>query len=102
MTQRSDMTPAQRRRRALLGRQDRPAVRDPPGHRGLFVLYGITVFVAGLLDGVAATRQAAGIDINVWAGLGMFLLGVFFLVWMRLNPMEPPDPAHVEHDRPVQ
>jgi hypothetical protein len=60
---------------------------------GLFVLYGVVVFVAGLLDGDAATRQAAGIDINIWAGLGMFLLGAFFLVWMRLNPVQPPPPA---------
>jgi xanthine/uracil/vitamin C permease (AzgA family) len=60
---------------------------------GLFVLYGVVVMIAGIVDGDAAKKKAAGIDINLWTGLGMLLLGVFFLVWMRLNPLPPAPPA---------
>jgi hypothetical protein len=59
---------------------------------GLFVFYGVVVLIAGIVDGAAAKQKAAGIDINVWTGLGMLLLGIFFLVWMRLNPLQVAPP----------
>jgi hypothetical protein len=58
---------------------------------GLFVLYGVVVLGAGIVDGAAASDKAAGIDINVWTGLGMLALGAFFLIWMRLNPVDASD-----------
>ncbi|MDQ1625738.1 MAG: hypothetical protein QOJ49_1236 [Actinomycetota bacterium] len=60
---------------------------------GLFTVYGLILFVAGLIDGPAASKKAAGIDINVWTGLGMLVVGILLLVWMRLNPVQPPEPA---------
>jgi hypothetical protein len=68
---------------------------------GLFVLYGLLVGGAGLLDGDAARSKAAGIDINLWAGLGMLLFGVGFLVWMRLNPVQAP-PASDQADQQAE
>jgi hypothetical protein len=63
---------------------------------GLFVLYGVVVLIAGIVDGEDAKKQAAGIDINLWAGAAMLLLGAFFLIWMALNPLaavaEPNEP----------
>jgi len=58
---------------------------------GLFVLYGVILFVAGLVDGADAEEQAADIDINVWTGLAMAALGFFFLGWMWLRPLEAPE-----------
>ena len=52
----------------------------------LFTLYGVLVLGAGLLDGDDASRKASGIDINVWTGLGMLLLGILMLVWMKVSP----------------
>ena len=60
---------------------------------GLFVLYGVILLIAGVVDGQSASDQAAGIDINVWTGLGMLALGIFFLVWMVLRPVDAPEPA---------
>ena len=57
---------------------------------GLFVIYGVLVTAAGILDGDGAKEKAQGIDINLWAGLGMLALGLFFLVWLRLSPTDPP------------
>lgn len=65
---------------------------------GLFVLYGALVFVAGLVDGAAAKKQAAGIDINLWTGLGMLMLGAFFLTWMLLRPLQPAQPPRSERE----
>ena len=52
----------------------------------LFTLYGVLVLGAGLLDGDEAAKKASGIDINIWTGLGMLLLGVLMLVWMMVSP----------------
>jgi hypothetical protein len=52
----------------------------------LFTLYGVLVLGAGLLDGDDASKKASGIDINVWTGLGMLLLGILMLVWMKVSP----------------
>lgn len=57
---------------------------------GLFVLYGVIVTITGLTDGHAEIDKAEGININLWTGLGMLLLGLFFLAWLWLRPTTPP------------
>ncbi|MFH9982670.1 hypothetical protein ACH4ND_26200 [Streptomyces sp. NPDC017179] len=58
---------------------------------GLFVLYGVIVTVTGITDSQAAIDKAQGVNINLWTGIGMLILGVFFLVWMKLRPVAPPE-----------
>lgn len=60
---------------------------------GLFTLYGIMLIVAGIFVSDAARKKASGININLWLGIGMLVLGVLFLLWHRLNPLkiEPTD-----------
>ncbi|MER6535714.1 hypothetical protein ABT215_18295 [Streptomyces sp900105755] len=60
---------------------------------GLFVLYGIIVTITGITDSQAEIDKAQGININLWTGIGMLLLGVFFLVWLWLRPTPPAPPA---------
>jgi hypothetical protein len=60
---------------------------------GLFTLYGVIVTIAGLAASDASIDKAQGININLWTGLGMLLLGLFFLVWLRLSPTPPPPAA---------
>ncbi|MEU6217338.1 hypothetical protein ABZ845_07425 [Streptomyces sp. NPDC047022] len=59
---------------------------------GLFVLYGVIVMIAGFTASDADIRKAQGVNINLWTGLGMLLLGVFFLLWLKLRPAAPPAP----------
>ncbi|WP_053914144.1 hypothetical protein VM636_18110 [Streptomyces sp. SCSIO 75703] len=60
---------------------------------GLFVVYGVIVTIAGLVASDAELDKAQGVNINLWTGLGMLLLGLFFLAWLRLRPTVPPPPA---------
>ena len=62
---------------------------------GLFTLYGVVLIIAGLFATAAEIQKASGININLWMGIGMLILGLLFLLWWRLNPVQRPvDPAH--------
>ncbi len=54
----------------------------------LFVLYGLILTVVGLFDNEQDIAKADGIRINLWLGLSMLLLGVLFLLWVRLRPLK--------------
>ncbi len=54
---------------------------------GLFVVYGVVLLVIGLLDGQEAIDRAAGLNINLLAGIGMLVVGVLFLVWALSRPL---------------
>lgn len=60
----------------------------------LFTLYGIMLTVAGLFTSDKERAKASDININLWLGLGMLVLGLLFLLWMRLNPLKvEPNPT---------
>jgi len=54
---------------------------------GLFVLYGVVLIIVGLTDGPAEIHKAAGVNINLWAGIGMLVLGALFLLWAFTRPL---------------
>ncbi|MER6464431.1 hypothetical protein AB0D30_26915 [Streptomyces sp. NPDC048409] len=60
---------------------------------GLFVVYGIIVTITGITDSQAEIDKAQGININLWTGIGMLLLGAVFLVWLWLRPTPPAPPV---------
>ncbi|MFI1679195.1 MULTISPECIES: hypothetical protein [unclassified Streptomyces] len=57
---------------------------------GLFVVYGIIVTIAGITASDADLKKAEDININLWTGLGMLALGLFFLGWLWLRPSVAP------------
>ncbi|MEU5290116.1 hypothetical protein AB0H92_48390 [Streptomyces phaeochromogenes] len=59
---------------------------------GLFVVYGIIVTIAGITESDADIAKAQDVNINLWTGLGMLALGLFFLAWLWLRPVAPPTP----------
>jgi hypothetical protein len=66
------------------------------------VVYGIIVTIAGITASDAGPKKAQDIDINLWTGLGMPALGLFFLVWPKPRPAVPPTPAEASaEDRPA-
>jgi hypothetical protein len=66
----------------------------------LFVVYGVLLTVSGFFTSDKERAKAAGININLWLGLGMLVLGLLFLLWRALNPQHITPPEDDVHDRP--
>ena len=61
---------------------------------GLFTVYGIMLTLAGFFTSARDLAKASGININLWMGIGMLIIGIFFTTWWRLSPLrrdQPPD-----------
>ena len=54
---------------------------------GLFVLYGIILTVAGIVGSDESKNKAAGINVDLWTGLAMFVVGVLMIVWALTRPV---------------
>jgi len=54
---------------------------------GLFTLYGVMLTIYSFFTSPAEIEKAAGINMNLWLGLGMLILGLLFLLWIRLSPL---------------
>jgi hypothetical protein len=68
---------------------------------GLFTVYGIMLTIYGFFTSAEEKAKAADININLWLGIFMLLVGIFFLVWARLSPQKPPEPNLTGTDRPM-
>ncbi len=53
---------------------------------GLLSVYGVILLAVGLL-GDAQTDKTGGVNANLWAGLGLLVVGIAFLTWARLRPI---------------
>ncbi|WP_326634537.1 MULTISPECIES: hypothetical protein [unclassified Streptomyces] len=47
----------------------------------------------GINPSDADLKEAEGVHINLWTGLAMLTLGLFFLLWLKLRPAPAPDGA---------
>jgi hypothetical protein len=63
---------------------------------GLFVVYGVIVTLLGVFDSAADLEKAQGVRINLWMGLAMLALGLFFLAWAWIRPPSAPSAEEVE------
>lgn len=57
----------------------------------LIGLYGLILVVAGLFTSDSQMEKADGLNINLWAGIGMLVAGIVFGAWARLRPIIVPD-----------
>jgi hypothetical protein len=72
---------------------------------GLFVLYGLILFVLGVTASDAEVEKAAGVNVNLWTGLAMLIVGGLFLAWAFTRPMSDEmdeDEEPEEDDRTVK
>lgn len=51
---------------------------------GLFTFYGVVLIIASFF---VSNVKSGGINIDLWLGIAMLILGVFFLLWARLRPL---------------
>jgi hypothetical protein len=56
---------------------------------GLFAVYGVTLVVAGLVGSHTVKHKAAGININLWTGIGMLIVAAVMIAWALLRPTVP-------------
>jgi hypothetical protein len=56
---------------------------------GVFVVYGLILLGLGLFGSTASKHKAAGININLWTGLGMLVFGGLMIFWALARPVEP-------------
>ena len=54
---------------------------------GVFVAWGILLTILGLTESDAEIHKAAGININLYAGIGMLIAGIIFLLWAFTRPL---------------
>jgi hypothetical protein len=54
---------------------------------GLFLVYGVLMTILGITDSQQEIDRAAGVNINLWAGLGMLAMAAFFIVWALARPL---------------
>jgi len=53
----------------------------------LFIVYGVILLVLGFLESDASIEKSAGVNVNLWAGLGMLVFGLIFMAWALLRPL---------------
>lgn len=70
----------------------------------LFAVYGLVCAVWGITSFTDAdSRRTGGVNLNLWAGLGMLAVAASFLVWSIRKPVLPvtantPDGAGTDAD----
>ena len=71
---------------------------------GVFVFYGVVLTILGLFDSQEEIDRAAGVNINLWAGLGMLVFSLLMITWALTRPLgdelaEGTEPASEESGR---
>ena len=56
---------------------------------GLFIVYAVILIVLGIVGSHEVKTKAAGVNIDLWAGLGMLIFGILMLVWALSRPTAP-------------
>jgi hypothetical protein len=58
----------------------------------LFLIYAVILIVVGIVGSTADKNKAAGINVNLWTGLGMLVFGACMIAWALLRPVVPEPP----------
>jgi hypothetical protein len=53
---------------------------------GVLVVYGLLITGAGIFGSNADKHQAAGVNVNLYAGLAILVGGILFVVWALSRP----------------
>jgi hypothetical protein len=53
---------------------------------GLFILYSLILIALGLFGSAHVKNKAAGVNIDLWTGLGMLVFGALMVFWALSRP----------------
>ena len=56
---------------------------------GVFILSGVTLTVVGIFGSEEVKNKAAGVNVNLWTGLAMLVVGGLMIVWALARPVAP-------------
>ena len=59
---------------------------------GLFCLYAMILISLGLFGSHTVKNKAAGINVDLWTGLGMLVFGGLMIFWALSRPVMPEPP----------
>jgi hypothetical protein len=59
---------------------------------GVFLVYGLILTALGLFGSSHVKNKAAGLNIDLWAGLGMLVFAGLMIAWALLRPVMPDPP----------
>ncbi len=59
---------------------------------GVFVIYSLILIALGLFGSAHVKHKAAGINVDLWTGLGMLVFGVLMICWALWRPTVPEPP----------
>ena len=60
---------------------------------GLFLVYGLILTIVGIVGSDEVKNKAAGINVNLWTGLAMLVVGGLMVAWALLRPTVPEAPS---------
>jgi hypothetical protein len=64
----------------------------------LIGIYGLVLTLVGILGpSDSQISKAGGVNINLWAGIGMIVVAAGFLVWAKVRPVIVPEDIAAEH-----
>jgi sulfite exporter TauE/SafE len=66
---------------------------------GVFVALGLLLTILGLTESQAEIDKAAGVNINLWAGVGMLVFGLLMIAWALIRPLSE-ELGHEHSDEP--
>jgi len=68
----------------------------------LFAVFGAVVTITGFVanSSVSASGEQVGVNVNLWTGIPMLVLGALFLTWALVRPVAEDTP--VETDTPAE
>ena len=58
----------------------------------VFVVYGLILTALGVFGSSHVKNKAAGLNIDLWAGIGMLVFAALMIAWALLRPVEPDPP----------
>ena len=67
---------------------------------GVFTAWGVLLIILGLFDSQEEIDKAAGLNINLYAGIGLIVTAVFFETWKRLRPVKVVEPPPGSDEAP--
>jgi hypothetical protein len=59
---------------------------------GLFCLYALILIALGIFGSHDIKNKAAGINVDLWTGIGMLIFGILMLFWALSRPVMPEPP----------